>query len=45
MPHLRGEGFGNLHARVKVMLPMHLSHEERELFEKLARSRGVEARS
>jgi hypothetical protein len=26
-------------------LPMHLSHEERQLFEKLARSRGVEARS
>ncbi len=45
MPHLRGEGKGNLHARVKVLLPMHLSHEERQLFEKLARSRGVEARS
>jgi DnaJ-class molecular chaperone len=45
MPHLRGEGRGNLNARVKVLLPMHLSHEERELFEQLARSRGVEARS
>jgi DnaJ-class molecular chaperone len=45
MPHLRGEGRGNLNARVKVLLPMHLSHEERELFERLARSRGVEARS
>jgi DnaJ-class molecular chaperone len=45
MPHLRGEGRGNLNARVKVLLPMHLSHEERELFEKLARSRGVEAHS
>ncbi|HLG65183.1 MAG TPA: J domain-containing protein [Ktedonosporobacter sp.] len=44
MPHLRGEGSGNLYARVKVVLPMHLSQEERELFEKLARSRGVEAR-
>lgn len=42
MPHLRGEGSGNLYARVKVLLPMHLSTEERGLFEKLARSRGVE---
>jgi len=43
MPRLRGEGNGNLYAQVKVVLPMHLSSEERELFEKLARSRGVEA--
>jgi DnaJ-class molecular chaperone len=42
MPRLRDEGNGNLYARVKVVLPMHLSLEERELFEKLARSRGVE---
>ena len=42
MPHLRGEGSGNLYARAKVVLPMRLSSEERELFEKLARSRGVE---
>ncbi len=45
MPHLRGEGNGNLYARVRVVLPMQLSLEERELFEKLARSRSVEARS
>jgi DnaJ-class molecular chaperone len=45
MPHLRGEGSGNLYARVKVVLPERLTHEERELFEKLARSRGVEVRS
>jgi DnaJ-class molecular chaperone len=42
MPRLRGEGSGNLYAHVKVVLPMHLSSEERELFEKLARSRGAE---
>jgi DnaJ-class molecular chaperone len=42
MPRLRGEGNGNLYARVKVVLPMQLSVEERALFEKLARSRGVE---
>jgi DnaJ-class molecular chaperone len=41
MPRLRGESFGNLYARVKVVLPMHLSSEERRLFEQLARSRGV----
>ncbi|GCF09011.1 DnaJ C-terminal domain-containing protein [Dictyobacter arantiisoli] len=45
MPHLRGDGNGNLYAHVKVVLPMQLSAEERELFEQLARSRGVEARS
>jgi DnaJ-class molecular chaperone len=45
MPRLRGEGSGNLFARVKVVLPMNLSSEERGLFEKLARGRGVEATS
>lgn len=46
MPHLRaGESSGNLYARIKVVLPMHLSDEERALFEQLAHSRGVEARS
>jgi DnaJ-class molecular chaperone len=45
MPRLRGEGSGNLYARVKVVLPMQLSSQERELFEQLARSRGVEATS
>ncbi|HLX59070.1 MAG TPA: J domain-containing protein [Ktedonobacteraceae bacterium] len=41
MPHLRGDGSGNLFARVKVVLPMQLTTEERELFEQLARSRGA----
>jgi DnaJ-class molecular chaperone len=45
MPRLRGEGSGNLYARVKVVLPMHLTTEERGLFEKLAQSRGVEMHS
>jgi DnaJ-class molecular chaperone len=45
MPRLRGESNGNLYARVKVVLPMNLSDKERALFEKLARSRDVEARS
>lgn len=40
MPRLRGEGNGTLFARVKVVLPMHLTNEERSLFEQLARSRG-----
>jgi DnaJ-class molecular chaperone len=42
MPRLRGEGSGNLFAHVKVLLPTQLTAEERGLFEKLARSRGVE---
>jgi DnaJ-class molecular chaperone len=45
MPRLRGEGSGNLFARVKVLLPTQLTAEERALFEKLARSRGVEVHS
>lgn len=45
MPRLRGEGSGNLFARVKVILPMQLTTEERALFETLARSRGVEIHS
>jgi DnaJ-class molecular chaperone len=45
MPKLRGEGGGNLYARVQVLLPTQLSNEERALFEKLAITRSVEARS
>lgn len=45
MPRLRGEGNGNLYARVKAVLPMHLSPGERALFEELARSRGAEVPS
>ncbi|MEO7020185.1 MAG: J domain-containing protein [Ktedonobacteraceae bacterium] len=43
MPHLREEGNGTLFARVKVVLPMQLTAEERELFEQLARKRGQNA--
>jgi DnaJ-class molecular chaperone len=45
MPRLRSEGQGNLYARVRVVLPMHLSDEERQLFEQLARTRNVEVHS
>lgn len=45
MPRLREEGSGNLYAHVKVVLPTHLSAEERDLFEKLARTRSAEAHS
>ncbi len=41
MPRLRGEGNGNLFARLKAVLPMNLSEKERELFEELARIRGA----
>lgn len=40
MPHLRGDGSGNLYARMKVVLPMHLTSSERALFEQLAHTRG-----
>ncbi|GAC1630756.1 MAG: J domain-containing protein [Ktedonobacteraceae bacterium] len=45
MPHLRTEGSGNLYARVQVVLPTHLTTDEKALFEKLARSRGAEVPS
>jgi DnaJ-class molecular chaperone len=45
MPHLRGEGNGNLFARVKVVLPMGLNDDERGLFQQLARSRGARVHS
>ncbi len=40
MPRLREEGSGTLFARIKVVLPTHLTSDERELFEQLARKRG-----
>src|SRR5579875_1357691 len=43
MPRLRDEGHGSLFARVKVVLPMNLTPEERDLFGKLARSRSRSA--
>jgi DnaJ-class molecular chaperone len=45
MPRLRSEGNGNLFARVKVVLPMSLTDDERNLFEQLARSRGAKVHS
>jgi DnaJ-class molecular chaperone len=42
MPRLRGEGNGNLYARVRAVLPMQLTSEERALFEQLARGRDAE---
>lgn len=37
MPRARG-GFGDLHARVRLVLPEHLTEEQRELFERLRAS-------
>ncbi len=45
MPRLRAEGSGNLYARVRVLLPTHLSQEERRLFEQFARGRSAEVHS
>lgn len=35
MPHLQGEGMGDLYVRTRVMLPEQLSEEEKALFEQL----------
>ena len=45
MPRLRAEGSGNLYARVRIVLPTHLSLEERKLFETFARGRSAEVHS
>ena len=39
MPHLSGNGRGDLYAEVSVVLPTHLSDEERGLFQRLAELR------
>jgi DnaJ-class molecular chaperone len=36
MPHLRGNGKGNLYVKLNAVLPKHLSEEQRTLFERLA---------
>ena len=40
MPRLTGNGHGDLYAEVAVVLPTHLSEEERGLFHRLAELRG-----
>jgi curved DNA-binding protein len=40
VPHLSGTGRGDLYAEVSVVLPTHLSDEERGLFQRLAELRG-----
>ena len=37
MPRLKGDGAGNLMARVQVILPTRLSAKEKQLFEELAK--------
>ena len=41
MPHLRGSSHGDLLAKVKVVLPTKLSHEEKKLFEQLFHLRPI----
>lgn len=41
MPKLRGEGAGNLIARIQVTLPRKLSPREKQLFEELAKLRAA----
>jgi len=44
VPHLRSNGRGDQLVMVNVVIPAHLTAEQRELFEKLAESLGSEAR-
>lgn len=40
VPHLRATGRGDLIARVRVAIPTHLTDEQRDLFQKLAKALG-----
>jgi molecular chaperone DnaJ len=42
IPHLRGSGNGDQMVVVNVAVPTHLTHEQRELFEQLAKTLGSE---
>ncbi len=44
VPHLRGSGRGDQLVIINVEIPSHLNNEQRELFEKLAKSLGSEVR-
>jgi len=37
LPHLRGEGKGNIYVEVMVETPTHLSHKQKEILENLKR--------
>ncbi len=41
VPHLRASGRGDLLMRVRVVIPQHLTDEQRDLFNKLARTFGA----
>jgi molecular chaperone DnaJ len=41
VPHLRASGRGDLLTRVRVVIPQHLTDEQRDLFNKLARTFGA----
>jgi len=42
VPHLRANGRGDLLVRVRVVIPQHLTDEQRELFQKLSKTFGQE---
>lgn len=40
VPHVRGEGYGDHYVRLKVTIPKHLTHRQKELLEELDRESG-----
>jgi molecular chaperone DnaJ len=41
VPHLGGRGRGDLHVLVRVVVPRHVTQDQRELFEQLAKTLPV----
>lgn len=40
VPHVRGEGYGDHYVRLKVTVPKHLTHRQKELLEELDKEAG-----
>ena len=45
MPHLKGDGHGDLFAKLLIVVPKELSQRERELMKELSEIRGENPRA